>query len=174
MRAAILGSAGRSWSAFVRAHAVRARVGRPPCAERMWAPAATGATSTRCSSEAEAFWTAFLRKLTQRGLRGVKLVVSDAHEHFARNALACVGRNGRRVVAAFATAFAQNDEEAAKGQWRNSLAVSRCWRVTGKTLAAELALLLAALLLLAQDARRRAALVTRATCLARLGGLATL
>src|SRR6187431_118611 len=32
------------------------------------------------ASEAEAFWTAFLRKLRQRGLRGVKLVVSDAHE----------------------------------------------------------------------------------------------
>ena len=105
--------------------------GDPLRRSRMWAPAATVATSTRCSSEVEAFWTAFLRKLTQRGLRGVKLVVSDAHEHFARNALAYVGRNGRRVVAAFiATAFAQNDEEAAKGQWRNSLAVSRCSRVT--------------------------------------------
>ena len=32
------------------------------------------------SSEAEPFWTAFLRKLTRRGLRGVKLVISDAHE----------------------------------------------------------------------------------------------
>jgi len=31
-------------------------------------------------SEAETFWTAFLRKLSRRGLRGVKLVVSDAHE----------------------------------------------------------------------------------------------
>jgi transposase-like protein len=31
-------------------------------------------------SEAEAFWTAFLRKLRQRGLRGVKLVISDAHD----------------------------------------------------------------------------------------------
>ena len=31
-------------------------------------------------SEAETFWTEFLRKLTRRGLRGVKLVVSDAHE----------------------------------------------------------------------------------------------
>ena len=39
--------------------------------------------------------------------------------HFARNALAHAGRNGRRVVAAFiATAFAQNDAEAAKSQWR--------------------------------------------------------
>jgi putative transposase len=31
-------------------------------------------------SEAETFWTEFLRKLARRGLRGVKLVVSDAHE----------------------------------------------------------------------------------------------
>jgi hypothetical protein len=31
-------------------------------------------------SEAETFWTEFLRKLRRRGLRGVKLVVSDAHE----------------------------------------------------------------------------------------------
>ena len=89
-------------------------------------------------SEAETFWTAFLRKLTRRGLRGVKLVISDAHEgikaavakvlhaawqrcrvHFARNALAHAGRSGRRVVAAFiATAFAQDDAEAAKTQWR--------------------------------------------------------
>ena len=89
-------------------------------------------------SEAETFWTAFLRKLARRGLRGVKLVVSDAHEglkaavakilsatwqrcrvHFMRNALAHAGRSGRRVVSAFiATAFAQNDAEAAKTQWR--------------------------------------------------------
>jgi putative transposase len=90
------------------------------------------------ASEAETFWTGFLRKLRQRGLRGVKLVISDAHDglraavakllhaswqrcrvHFARNALAYAGKNGRRVVAAFiATAFAQNDAEAAKSQWR--------------------------------------------------------
>ena len=89
-------------------------------------------------SEAETFWTAFLRKLTRRGLRGVKLVVSDAHEgikaavskvltatwqrcrvHFMRNALAHAGRSGRRVVSAFiATAFAQDDAEAARIQWR--------------------------------------------------------
>src|SRR5262245_11267676 len=89
-------------------------------------------------SEAETFWTAFLRKLARRGLRGVKLVISDAHEgiktaatkilcaswqrcrvHFARNVLAHAGRSGRRVVAAFiATAFAQNDADAAKLQWR--------------------------------------------------------
>ena len=32
------------------------------------------------ASEAEPFWTDFLRSLTRRGLRGVKLVISDAHE----------------------------------------------------------------------------------------------
>src|SRR6516165_6319831 len=32
------------------------------------------------ASEAETFWTEFLRKLRRRGLRGVKLVISDAHE----------------------------------------------------------------------------------------------
>jgi putative transposase len=32
------------------------------------------------ASEAEAFWLDFLRSLARRGLRGVKLVVSDAHE----------------------------------------------------------------------------------------------
>jgi transposase-like protein len=89
-------------------------------------------------SEAETFWTAFLRKLTRRGLRGVKLVISDAHEgikaavskvmnatwqrcrvHFMRNALAHAGKSGRRVVSAFiATAFAQDDAGAARTQWR--------------------------------------------------------
>lgn len=89
-------------------------------------------------SEAETFWTGFLRKLARRGLRGVKLVISDAHEgikaavskvltatwqrcrvHFMRNALAHAGKNGRRVVSAFiATAFAQNDTDAARRQWR--------------------------------------------------------
>ena len=78
------------------------------------------------------------RKLARRGLRGVKLVISDAHEglkaaiskilsatwqrcrvHFMRNALAHAGKSGRRVVSAFvATAFAQNDADSAKQQWR--------------------------------------------------------
>src|ERR1700745_2629684 len=89
-------------------------------------------------SEAGTFWTGFLRKLARRGLRGVKLVISDAHEgikaavakvlnatwqrcrvHFMRNVLAHAGRQGRRVVSAFiATAFAQDDAEAARTQWR--------------------------------------------------------
>ena len=90
------------------------------------------------ASEAETFWVGFLRTLARRGLRGVKLVVSDAHEglkaavakvfnatwqrcrvHFMRNVLAHAGKQGRGVVAAFiATAFAQPDAEAARAQWR--------------------------------------------------------
>ena len=31
-------------------------------------------------SEAEPFWSAFLKSLVKRGLKGVKLVISDAHE----------------------------------------------------------------------------------------------
>ena len=89
-------------------------------------------------SEAETFWTEFLRKLRRRGLRGVKLVISDAHEgikaavaklmnatwqrcrvHTMRNALAHAGKSSRRVVSAFmATAFAQDSADAAKAQWR--------------------------------------------------------
>ena len=90
------------------------------------------------ASEAETFWTAFLRTLARRGMRGVKRVISDAHEglkaavakvlhaswqrcrvHFMRNVLADAGKQGRRVVAAFiATAFAQEDAETARSQWR--------------------------------------------------------
>jgi putative transposase len=39
--------------------------------------------------------------------------------HFMRNALAHAGKSGRRVASAFiATAFAQDDAEAATAQWR--------------------------------------------------------
>src|SRR5437588_102283 len=99
-------------------------------------------------SEAETFWTAFLRKLARRGLRGIKLVISDAHEgikaavakvlhaswqrcrvHFMRNVLAHAGRQGRRVVAAsIGTAFVQDDADAARTQWtpgRHSSATRR-------------------------------------------------
>ena len=89
-------------------------------------------------SEAETFWTEFLRSLARRGLRGVKLVISDAHEgikaavskvmsctwqrcrvHFMRNVMAHAGKSGRAMVSALiGTAFAQDDAEAAKTQWR--------------------------------------------------------
>jgi putative transposase len=89
-------------------------------------------------SEAEPFWSGFLRSLTRRGLRGVKLVISDAHEglkaaaakvlkatwqrcrvHFLRNALAHAGKGQRQVVLALInTVFAQETQEAAIAQWR--------------------------------------------------------
>ena len=90
------------------------------------------------TSEAKPIWTEFLRKLTRRGLLGVKLVISDADEgikaavskvlsatwqrcrvHFMRNVLAHAGKSGRRVDSAFiATAFAQDTAETASTQWR--------------------------------------------------------
>lgn len=89
-------------------------------------------------SEAEPFWTKFLRSLTRRGLRGVKLVISDSHEglkkaaakvlsgtwqrcrvHFMRNALAHVGVKQRQMVAAaIRTAFTQETEKAARAEWK--------------------------------------------------------
>jgi putative transposase len=89
-------------------------------------------------SEAEPFWTKFLRSLTRRGLRGVKLVISDAHEglkraaakvlcatwqrcrvHFMRNALAHVGSKQRQMAAAaIRTAFTQETLSAARKEWR--------------------------------------------------------
>jgi putative transposase len=89
-------------------------------------------------SEAETFWTAFLRSLMRRGLRGVKLVISDAHHglkaaiarvlkaswqrcrvHFLRNALAYANKSQRQMVFALInTIFAQETAEAAHAQWR--------------------------------------------------------
>jgi len=89
------------------------------------------------ASEAEPFWTDFLRSLTRRGLRGVKLVISDAHEglkaavrkvisatwqrcrvHFMRNVLVHAPAGQRRMVSALiATIFAQETEAAARAQW---------------------------------------------------------
>jgi putative transposase len=88
------------------------------------------------ASEAEPFWTEFLRDLVRGGLSGVKLVISDAHEgtkaatarvlsttwqrcrvHFQRNALAHAGKSSRRVISAFiTTADAQPDHAAAETQ----------------------------------------------------------
>ena len=89
-------------------------------------------------SEAEPFWLKFLRDITRRGLRGVKLVISDAHlglkaaiakvfhatwqrcrVHFMRNALAYASKGQRQMVLALInTAFAQETAEAAHEQWR--------------------------------------------------------
>ncbi len=89
-------------------------------------------------SEAEPFWLRFLRDLRERGLRGVKLVISDAHVglkaaiakvftatwqrcrvHFMRNALAYANKGQRQMVLALInTAFAQETTETAHEQWR--------------------------------------------------------
>jgi len=88
-------------------------------------------------SEAEPFWTDFLRSLSRRGLRGVKLVISDSHlglkaaiakvfkatwqrcrVHFMRNALAYAGKGQRQMVLALInTVFAQETPAAARAQW---------------------------------------------------------
>lgn len=90
-------------------------------------------------TEDEVFWTEFLRKLVRRGLRGVRIVTSDAHEglrkaisqtltgaswqrcrvHFMRNILARVPKSAQpEVAAAVRTVFAQPDIATAKEQLR--------------------------------------------------------
>jgi putative transposase len=89
-------------------------------------------------SEAEPFWSAFLKGLLKRGLRGVKLVIADAHEglkhavgkvlgatwqrcrvHWMRNALAHVPKGQQTVVAAaLRQAFLQPGQAAARQAWR--------------------------------------------------------
>ena len=89
-------------------------------------------------SEAETFWSTFLKGLLKRGLRGVKLVISDAHEglkhaigkvlhatwqrcrvHWMRNALAHVPKGQHTMVAAaLRQAFLQADQESARQAWR--------------------------------------------------------
>src|SRR5207302_9606929 len=82
---------------------------------------------------------AFLRELTARGLRGVKLVTSDAHAglktaigsvlqgaawqrcrvHFMRDALGLVQKSAQQMVAAtIRTVFAQPEAASAREQWR--------------------------------------------------------
>ncbi len=90
-------------------------------------------------SEDGAFWTQFLQGLVARGLSGVKLVISDAHEglkgaiaavlqgaawqrcrvHFVRNALTLVPKTAAQMVAAtIRTVFVQPDAPRAWEQWR--------------------------------------------------------
>jgi putative transposase len=88
-------------------------------------------------SEAETFWTDFLRSLADRGLRGVKLVIADDHKglraaarrvfnaslqrcrvHWMRNALAHAPAKQRAAVAAMLkTIFAQETKAEATVQW---------------------------------------------------------
>jgi transposase-like protein len=90
-------------------------------------------------SEDGAFWLQFLRALVARGLSGVQLVISDAHQglkgaiaavlggagwqrcraHFVRNALALVPKTASQMVAAtIRTVFVQPDAASAREQWR--------------------------------------------------------
>jgi transposase-like protein len=90
-------------------------------------------------SEDGAFWEGFLRELVGRGLKGVELAISDAHEglkgaiaavlhgaswqrcrvHFVRNALALVPKGVQALVAAtIRTVFAQPTAKAARAQWQ--------------------------------------------------------
>jgi transposase-like protein len=88
-------------------------------------------------SEAETFWTDFLRSLADRGLRGVKLVIADDHKglraaarrvfnashqrcrvHWMRNALAHAPAKQRAAVAAMLkTIFVQESKAEAETQW---------------------------------------------------------
>jgi len=130
---------------FLDATYCKARVGR-----RVVSQAVVIATGVRADghrevlgfdvgdSEDGAFWTAFLRSLKARGLHGVQLVVSDAHEglkaaigsvllgaawqrcrvHFMRNVLAAVPKGSAEMVAAaIRTVFAQPDPEHVSEQF---------------------------------------------------------
>jgi putative transposase len=89
-------------------------------------------------SEDEVFWRGFLRSLKNRGLAGVRLVISDQHAgltaairrcfqgaahqrcrvHFARNLLAVIPKAHQDMVAAlFRTVFAGIDADAVSTQW---------------------------------------------------------
>lgn len=89
-------------------------------------------------SKAKAFWLAFLLSLKERGLEGVKLVISDSHSglkaaiqqvfsaswqrcrvHFMRNVLSRVCRVNQSVVrAALQQVFVLTDEKSAHATWR--------------------------------------------------------
>jgi transposase-like protein len=91
-------------------------------------------------AETLAFWKSFIKDLIKRGLAGIKLVISDAHEglksaiaetlstswqrcrvHFMRNALAHVPKQQHQMVAAvIRTAFVQDDPVSARVQWRET------------------------------------------------------
>ena len=89
-------------------------------------------------SETETFWTEFLRGLKQRGLGGVRLVISDQHAgliaaiarvfqgaghqrckvHFTRNLLATIPKGRKDIVAAaFRTIFVQATPDDVSSQW---------------------------------------------------------
>jgi putative transposase len=97
-------------------------------------------------SESEGFWSQFLGSLKERGLSGVKLVISDAHSglinairrmlqgscwqrcrvHFARNLLQTVPKAHQEMVAAaLRSVFAQQSKEAAPSARKDDASPSR-------------------------------------------------
>ena len=89
-------------------------------------------------SESEHFWAEFIAHLKERGLAGVKLMISDAHAvltkaigrqlqgsvwrrcrvHFARNLLQCVPRAYQgMVIAALRSVFGQESAEEIESRW---------------------------------------------------------
>ena len=102
---------------------------------------------TAMPSEAETFWSDFLRSLTRRGLRGVQMVISDAHEglkaaarkvlgagwqrcrvHFQRNLLARANKTNKPVVSVVVkTVFAEKNRDQAHARWREVADNLRDW-----------------------------------------------
>jgi transposase-like protein len=89
-------------------------------------------------SESETFWAEFIASLKERGLTGVRLVISDAHTgltkairrqlqgsvwqrcrvHFSRNLLQCVPRAHQGMVtAALRSVFAQESADEILSRW---------------------------------------------------------
>lgn len=106
-------------------------IGVTTTGERTGLGAATG------PSEDHQFWVSFLRSLVKRGLKGVRLVISDAHEglrqaiakvlhgatwqrcrvHFMRNLLSVVPKQAQDAVAAIVRSiFSQPDHASAMAQ----------------------------------------------------------
>ncbi len=100
-----------------------------------------------CDSESESFWREFLSGLKQRGLFGVRLVVSDAHcaltkavgrmfqgcswqrsrVHFVRNLLQTVPKAQQvMVAAAMRSVFTQQSRSAIEEQWNQVTAMLAC------------------------------------------------
>ena len=74
------------------------------------------------NSEAEPFWTEFLRSLARRGLRGVKLVVSDAHEGLKAAITKVLGATWQRCRVHYADLLIM-PTSAAKPAWEAVIAV---------------------------------------------------
>jgi putative transposase len=110
------------------------------------------------ASEEAAFWTTFLRSLRNRGLSGVELVISDAHEgleqaiasvlagaswqrcraHTMRNILSHVPQQDKSLVAAaIRTIFVQPNQQAALSQLHEVVeTLSRRWGKAAEVLRA--------------------------------------